>query len=204
MTDTARRHISIVLDRSGSMTAVKSDTEGGLAAFLAEQANAPGTTTVSLAQFDAHYERVYEGVPLADVPTFVLKPRGLTALLDAVGHALTDTAAYIDRQPEDQRPTEVTVVILTDGQDNQSTEWSENMVKAAIAARRAEGWQFVFLGADQNAFSASGAMGISPDTTMSYAGRNTSNTLRTAGTMVARGTTSGVYAFTDDERADNA
>jgi hypothetical protein len=199
------RHIAIVLDRSGSMYSVKSDTEGGLKAFLAEQETAPGTTTVSLYQFDTEYEPVYENKALADVPEYRLIPRGGTALLDAVGRTISAVGAQLAALAEDDRPGEVIVVILTDGEENQSHEFSLPTIKQMITAQQESfAWKFVFLGADQDAFAAAGGMGISRGTTLSYASANTTDSMTAAGRMVARGTASGLYAFTDGERDDTA
>jgi len=197
------RHIAIVLDRSGSMYSVKTDTEGGLKAFLAEQQAAPGETTVSLYQFDTEYEPVYENLPLADVPDYQLLPRGGTALLDAVGRTISTVGAQLAAKAEDDRPGEVIVVILTDGEENQSREFSLATVKQMITAQQESfAWRFVFLGADQDAFAAAGGMGIARGTTLSYASANTTDSMTSAGRMVARGTSSGLYAFTEDERTD--
>lgn len=204
MTDPNRRHITIILDRSGSMITVKDDTEGGLRAFLETQAEAPGTTTVSLHQFDDKYDTVYDNKPLADVPPFTLRPRGATALLDAVGRTITTLGEHLDAKPETERPGEVVVVILTDGHENASTEYTHRQVKDLITQQQdTYGWTFVFLGADQDAFAASASMGIGRATTLSYSGTRTRAAMTNASRMVARGTTSGVHAFSDDERDDS-
>lgn len=199
------RHIAVILDRSGSMQAVKTDTEGGLAAFLEAQREAPGLTTVSLYQFDDQYEAVYERTPLTDVPPFTLWPRGSTALLDAVGRTITTLAEHVDGLPEADRPGEVTVVILTDGQENASHEYSKSAVKKLIDQQQSDhGWQFVFLGADQDAFQAAGGIGIRAESTLSYGSEHTQQSMTNAGRMVARGTRTGVYAFSDEEREETS
>jgi len=203
MTNPDLRHIAVILDRSGSMQAVKTDTEGGLAAFLEAQHDAPGTTTVSLYQFDDQYEAVYERKQLDDVPPFVLRPRGATALLDAVGRTITTLGEALADTQEADRPSEVIVVILTDGQENASSEYTATAVKKLITQQQDEyGWKFVFLGADQDAFAAGGEMGIGRATTLSYSSHTTRASMTNAGRMVARGTQSGLYAFNDSERAD--
>ena len=205
MTDPNRRHIAVILDRSGSMITAKDDTEGGLQAFLDTQHEAPGDTTVSLYQFDDQYETVYENKPLPEVPAFTLRPRGATALLDAVGRTITTVGEQLDAQPEDERPGEVIVVILTDGHENASQEYRARQVKDLITRQQdTYGWKFVFLGADQDAFTAGASMGIGRATTLSYSGTRTKSSLTNAGRMVARGTASGLYAFSDDERDDSA
>lgn len=203
MTDPNRRLIAVVLDRSGSMIEVQADTEGGLRAFLEAQAEAPGETFVSLYEFDDRYSVVYENLPLADVPAYRLAPRGTTALLDAVGKTITTLGRQLAEKPDDERPGEVVVVILTDGEENSSREYQLPLINKMITLQQEKyGWQFVFLGADQDAFATGGSMGIRADSTLSYASTNTQASMTKAGRMVARGTSSGLYAFTNDERSD--
>lgn len=200
MSNLNRRHIAIVLDRSGSMVTVKTDTEGGLKAFLDAQRDAPGDTTVSLYQFDTFYEPVYENLALDQVPEFTLTPRGGTALLDAIGLTVTGVKAQIKALGPDDRPGEVILVILTDGEENSSREYTLPAVKRLIEKRREKGWQVLFLGADQDAITVATNMGIGTGQTIAYASANTSGTMTSAGHMVARGTASGLYEFTDEER----
>jgi uncharacterized protein YegL len=205
MPNPARRHIAIVLDRSGSMITVRADTEGGLTAFLDAQTEAPGETTVSLYQFDDRYDAVYENRALADVPAYRLVPRGTTALFDAVGRTINTVGEQLAAKPDDERPGEVIVVILTDGHENDSREFTQAQVKSAITHQQDQyGWQFVFLGADQDAFEAGGGMGIRSDSTLSYSGEHTKQSMTNAGRMVARGTESGLYAFTEGERDETS
>lgn len=202
MTNPNRRHVSVVLDRSGSMTFVKADTEGGLRDFLATQADAPGDTTVSLHQFDHGYDTVYERVPLADVPAYVLHPRGWTALHDAIGITVTRLGEHLASLPDDERPGEVIVVILTDGDENHSKEYNGAQIKAMITQQREEyGWVFVFLGADQDAVTVAGNLGIRAETSLAYGSAHTSAAMKSAGDAVTRGSMSGTYGFTDEERA---
>lgn len=201
VTDTSRRLVVVVLDRSGSMFDVKEDTEGGLRAFLEAQKEAPGLTLVTLRQFDTEHDTVFENVPLAEVPAFELRPRGGTALLDAVGSTIAAVGEQLAGLEEADRPGEVVVVILTDGHENSSAEWTLDQVKASITRQQDErGWQFFFLGADQDAFAAGGRMGISRDTSLSYGGEHTSEALHSAGRAAARGSRTGDYGFTQDER----
>lgn len=201
MPDSNRRHIAIVLDRSGSMMTVKSDTEGGLKAFLEAQTGAPGETTVSLYQFDDRYEAVYENTPLSEIPAYRLAPRGMTALLDAIGRTVITVGEQLAARSEDERPGEVVLVILTDGQENASREYAEGTIRNLISRQQDQyGWKFVFLGADQDAFEVSGGLGIGRESTLSYGSDHTKRSMTNAGHMVARGTRTGDYAFTDAER----
>lgn len=201
MPDPNLRHIVLVLDRSGSMRAVKEDTEGGLAAFLEAQRENTGETRVSLYQFDNRYEAVYENVALADVPAYVLEPRGNTALLDAIGLTIKNVKGQIKELDPEARPGEVVMVVLTDGAENASREYTLERVKAMIEKRRAKGWQVVFLGADQDAITVAGQMGIDRDSSLAYRSGLSRSTIRAAGRMVSRGSASGRFRFTDEERA---
>lgn len=199
MTNDARL-VTIVLDRSGSMMAVRSDAEGGMRAFLETQKEAPGRTLVTLRQFDDQHDTVFERVPLAEVPDFALKPRGMTALLDAIGSTIAGVNDYIDGLDEADRPREVVHVIVTDGHENCSREWTLDRVKEAITAERDRGRAVLFLAADQDAITVGAAMGVAAGSSLSYGGDHTVAAMASAGDMVTRGSKSGRYEFTDDER----
>ena len=123
MTRSDLTHLYFLLDRSGSMQSIKSDIEGGFAAFVDEQRKAPGECLANLSQFDDVYEVVYADRPLADVPPLDLQPRNMTALHDAMGRLITDAGAKLAAIPEDERPGTVIVAIMTDGLENASQEW---------------------------------------------------------------------------------
>lgn len=169
MTDGNRVLIAVLLDRSGSMSAIKSDTEGGFATFIDQQRGVDRDVRVTLAQFDTRYEVVYANCALADVPPLELLPRGGTALYDAVGRLVTDVGAELEATPEQQRPGTVIVVVLTDGHENSSEEWTHAAVKKLIGRQEAEySWTFVFLGANMDAVEIGEQMGFAPDRSMTY------------------------------------
>lgn len=202
MTNPNYRHIVIVVDRSGSMEKIKADTEGGLVQFLADQAEEPGRTTVSLYEFDDEYGPVYEMAEIAQAPRYTLIPRGSTALYDAVGRTIAATGQHLAVMPEDQRPGRVLMVIDTDGWENASREYSADRVKDMITHQReAYSWEFVFLGADQDAFTAAGAMGIGRAQTLPYASGSTYDSFSVVSAMATRGNSGLGYQFTATERA---
>lgn len=194
MTDPAYTHVSMLLDRSGSMASIKAQVQEGFDAFIAGQRGEPRYCTVSLTQFDAPsgparvpgspgtqaspdagdwYEQVYVGCPVADVPALDLSPRSATALLDAIGRAVTETGAWLAAKPEDERPGTVIFGIVTDGQENASTEWTHAAVKALIEQQEAQwGWTFLYLGANQDAIEVGAGLGIAADRSLTYAGAN--------------------------------
>lgn len=202
--------ISVVLDRSGSMQSVRTDTIGGFNAFLKTQKEAPGEATLTLAQFDDQYEVVYSGKKIQDVPdlteaTFV--PRGMTALLDAIGRTINATGVRLAAMPENERPSKVIFVILTDGDENASSKLTKEKVNELIKHQtETYQWDFVFLGANQDAIKAGVSMGILAGNSMSYAANahGTADAFASVGaTMCAyrSGDTSTKTAFfSDDDR----
>jgi hypothetical protein len=171
MTDPTYTDITMVLDRSGSMQSIKDDTIGGFDAFISEQRRVPGRCTVSMVQFDNVYEEVYTGRDLADVPSLTLVPRGSTAMLDAIGRAVSATGARLAAMPEDARPGTVIVGIMTDGLENASREFTYAMVKAMIEQQEhVYGWTFMYMGANQDAIEVGASLGVARDRSLTYAG----------------------------------
>ncbi len=169
MTNPRRTLIAVLLDRSGSMESVKSDTEGGFNAFVDAQRAEPGEALVTLAQFDTEYEVVYSNRPIADVPRLALQPRGGTALYDALGRLITDVGAELAALPEDDRPGTVIVVVLTDGHENSSREWTHAAVTAAIKRQENDyAWDFIFLGANMDAVAVGTSLGFAADRSMTW------------------------------------
>ena len=169
MTDQTLTHVYFLLDRSGSMQSIKTDTEGGFAAFIDEQRQAPGSCRVTLAQFDNSYDEVYADLAVADVPALDLQPRGGTALLDSMGRLITDAGARLARLPEDERPGTVIVAIMTDGHENASREWTHPAIKALVEQQTSQyGWEFMYMGADQDAIEVGAALGVRRDHSVTY------------------------------------
>jgi len=170
MTRSDLTHLYFLLDRSGSMQSIKADTEGGFAAFVQEQRNAvSGECRVTLAQFDNTYELVYADVPLADVPPLDLAPRGSTALLDAMGRMITEAGARLAALPEDRRPGTVVVAVMTDGHENASTEWTHPAIKSLVEQQtESYRWQFLYMGADQDAIEVGRSMGVKAEHSVTY------------------------------------
>ena len=169
MTDPNLTHLYFLLDRSGSMQSIKGDTEGGFDAFIAEQRTQPGECRVTLAQFDDTYEQVYADLPVAEVPPLQLHPRGTTALLDSIGRLIGEAGARLAALPDDRRPGVVIVGIMTDGLENASREWSHPQVKQLIETQtRDYQWQFLYLGADQDAVEVGMSIGVSAGHSVTY------------------------------------
>lgn len=161
MTRPGLSEIVIVLDRSGSMQSTRRDMEGAFDAFIAQQRDLPGRCEVTLVRFDNEVDQVYEGLPLAQVPPLDLEPRGSTALYDAIGYTIDAVSKRLDGTDEAARPERVLVVIITDGGENASRTYDRERVLARIGRKRTtDGWEFVYLGANQDAFAVGRSLGI--------------------------------------------
>lgn len=165
--------ITIILDRSGSMAGTVNDTIGGFNRFLEDQKKVPGTATLTLHQFDHEHETPIKAqdiqriAPLT-VATYV--PRGNTALLDAMGLAITETGRRLDSIHERDRAGKVVVVVITDGEENCSREFTQAKVFDLIKHQQEKySWQFVFLGADQDAIKAGVGFGFTISNSANYA-----------------------------------
>lgn len=165
-----RTHILCIVDRSGSMQPIARDAMGGYNTFLESQRRLPGEAVLSLVLFDHEYQRLCDAVPLAEAPLLDAGnyvPRGTTALLDAIGRGIEQLRAAGAR---DSAPRErVIVTILTDGYENASTDYTQAMVAGRIDEMRLKfDWEFIYLGANQDAIAVAAQMNISPDRSASF------------------------------------
>ena len=196
-------HITFVLDSSGSMHTIADDTRGGFNAFLDDQRDEAGTATVTLYDFDTTVDKVYEGYPIADAPELDdtnYTPGGRTALHDAITRAVDETAESIAVVDPAERPDKVIVVVLTDGKENAS-ETPQDAVRGRVEHRQAaDGWEFLFIGANQNAVLTAEGMGIERDRslTMAHDGEGTRDAYRSTSENIrevrSEGTMSGFDA----------
>ncbi len=165
--------ITIILDRSGSMESVKQDTIGGFNNFLSEQQKVEGEASLSLVQFDDQYEVVYEDRDIqtaARLTEATFQPRGSTALFDAVGRTIGAVGARLAALSEDKRPDSVLLVIMTDGFENASREFTAAKVGEMISHQRGVySWEFMFIGANQDAVLSAQAIGIQAGAALTYA-----------------------------------
>lgn len=169
MTDTNKTLIAALLDRSGSMSTSKKATEDGWRELINGQKREPGECLVTLAQFDDRYEIVYSPTDIKDLPEFALEPRGMTAMLDAVGKFITDVGASLAVMAEDDRPGTVICLIMTDGMENASREWSWQQVKDLITQQTDQwGWKFLFLGANIDAVDIGARMGMDRGSSLTF------------------------------------
>ena len=206
MTDQNKRHVEIVLDRSGSMQEIKEDAEGGLRAFIQKLGEIDMPTTITLNQFDTEFDTVFTNVPLDQVPEWHLVPRGGTALRDAMGKTINELGERLAKLDEDDRPGHVIMVIQTDGKENRSREFTQDLVRSMINVQQDKwNWQFVFLGADMNAIAVASEYGIGGQTSMAYGKANSVGTFTVTADALNRSALSGAPAeFTEEERKEAA
>ena len=167
---------AFLLDCSGSMETCWDDTIGGFNSFLMDQKATGGTLT--LIQFDHEYNMTCERTKIDEVKPLTretYKPRGSTALLDAIGRLIKEWAG--NGSPS--------VVILTDGQENSSTKFTKAHIKDLIEQKTKDGWTFAYLGANQDAFAEAGSIGIAAGSTMNYDANRTPDAFRLLSTAVS-------------------
>ena len=162
-----------ILDRSGSMSGLESDTIGGFNGMIAQHKGDGGDVLVSTVLFDHEDEVIHDRVRIAEVPTLTDKEyytRGSTALLDAMGgaiHHIRNVHKYA--RPED-RPARTMFIITTDGMENSSTRYTADQVRAMVKKQEKEaGWEFVFLGANIDAVQVAGGLGIRAENAVEFA-----------------------------------
>lgn len=166
--------MTLILDKSGSMEIIRTDTIGGYNTFLKEQQETPGECDFSLVMFDTNYDFVYQGRPIKEVHGLsekTYRPSGSTALLDAVGRSIHEAGNRLDKLTEADKPEKVIMVIITDGQENFSREYTKDQIKKMIEHQEKQySWSFMYLGANQDAFAEAGGMGIRMTATSNWKG----------------------------------
>lgn len=181
MVNNNKTHITFIIDRSGSMTSLKKEAEGGLRQYIEDRKNDNSEISFTLVQFDTEYEVLYNALPLFALGEIKIEPRGMTALLDAVGRAINETGQFLSSLEEKNRPGKVLFVILTDGEENSSRNFSRNQIKEMIEHQTTKyNWLFVYLGANQDSFTEAGGLGILRGNTINFAATSegTQNAIR--------------------------
>lgn len=169
MPDPHKTEIIVVLDRSGSMSSIREDMIGGFRNFIDEQRVVEGACAVSLYTFDTIHETEYVALPIVAVPPLRLNPRGGTALFDAVCMTIDVVDKRLRSMPDPVRPGKVIFLVITDGHENSSRRFGVLNVRALIEFQTKEfGWQFVFLGANIDAYDYGERMGVRPQSTRGY------------------------------------
>jgi len=171
----SRPHIYLLLDRSGSMEAMRGDVIGGFNQFIADQQTNGPDARITLVQFDSQDAQevvidargIRRAKPLT-MDTFV--PRGGTPLLDATGRLIARAAVrQAEREVLGKRPEDITFVTITDGEENQSREYTRDAIRRLVADKQAQGWSFVFLGAGLDAYAEAQSLGYDSRSVQAFA-----------------------------------
>lgn len=201
-------HITFVLDSSGSMSKIEDDTKGGFNSFLREQREEDGDATVTLYEFNSTVELVYQDRGVTAAPTLDAdnyRPGGKTALHDAIARAVTETGDSLEGRVSAERPETVIVVVLTDGKENASETPVETVRQRVEQRTDADDWEFLFIGANQDAALTAESMGVDRDRalTMDHSSEGTQAAYdavsRTVSETRRTGSTEG---FTEEEREE--
>ena len=161
-----------ILDRSGSMAGLESDTIGGFNAMIQKQKKKEGECYVSTVLFDDKPEVLHDRVKLADIKPMTDKEytvRGCTALIDALGGAIHHIGNVHKYARNEDVPEHTIFVITTDGMENASRRYSSDKVKAMIERQKERyGWEFLFIGANIDAVETAAQYGIGKDRAVNY------------------------------------
>lgn len=164
--------IVFILDRSGSMGGLESDTIGGYNSLIDKQKKEEGEAIVSTVLFDDRVEFLHDRIsldkinPMTDKDYYV---RGCTALLDAMGMAIHYVKKAQKHMNEEERPEKTLFIITTDGQENSSKKYTYDKVKKMIEKRKVKGgWEFLFLGANIDAIEEANKFGIAKERAVNF------------------------------------
>ena len=164
--------IVFILDKSGSMSGLESDTIGGYNSFLKRQKKVEGEALVSTVLFSDYNNVIHDRVELSKVEPLTDKQYtvdGCTALLDAIGGAIHHIGNVHKYAREEDRPEKTVFVITTDGQENSSREYTYAKIKKMIENQQEKyGWEFIFLGANIDAIGEAGKLGIASNRAVRY------------------------------------
>ncbi len=203
--------VTFILDSSGSMRNIKSDTVGGFNEFLSDQQAEDGTAAVSLIEFDTTVTTKYEGQPMESAPELseeTYTPGGQTSLHDAIVTGIDQTEQHIEQLAARTQPETVIVVVLTDGKENASETPSET-VRERVEQAQDRGWEFLFIGANQDAALTAETMGMEANKSldMDHSGEGTNHAYKSTSRQVSSARQTGSvdgYDETDRQRQDDA
>lgn len=155
-------HITMVIDKSGSMYSSKEDVIGGVKKIIDEQkANKEGKCTISLYTFSDRVDEVFVGKDVNDVEEFKYSPDGMTAMNDGLGVAIDNTGKWLAAMREEDRPGKVLVAVFTDGKENASREYTLKQVQDKIKLQtETYSWEFLYIGCDITTTKAAEDLGF--------------------------------------------
>lgn len=185
------------------MNGIHTDMNGAIGHLMDEQKKVDGTVIVDVITFDDKIDVVNENAKPEDVSREVIVPRGSTALNDAIGFAITRLGRKLSILPEQKRPGNVIVVVVTDGMENASREYTAERVKAMVEEQESQwNWTFMYLAANVDAFATGKGYGFRPGQTISFDanGQSVADVYSVAGSNILRTAKGDRRGFTDEER----
>lgn len=198
-----RTDVVILLDRSGSMAACRSDHEGGIKAFIEDQKKVPGDVRFTLIQFDDKdpNEVVVDGIPISEFKDFTFSPRGWTPLNDAIFKAIAHVESRVGKEK-----TKVVFLVVTDGVENCSREATKEMVQKRIAEVEKNGWNVIYLGANVDCFHEAKQIGTQVIRSVNFVNDSAGvgrlyQTLSKSTHKVRRGISGQSIEYSDEDRA---
>lgn len=160
-----------ILDRSGSMSGLETDTIGGYNSMLEKQRKEAGEAIITTVLFDNEYELLHDRISIRGIKNITDKDyfvRGSTALLDAVGKTILKIENAQKHTTEDEKPEKTLFVITTDGLENSSVEFDDGKLKKMIESKKEIGWEFIFLGANIDAVKVGSRFGLKEESCVEY------------------------------------
>ncbi len=151
-----KTEIIVIADESGSMHGLMDDANGGYQNFVNEQRDVPGEARLTLVKFANHVHRVFQGQDIKTVGPLDLKPRGNTALYDAIGMTLGEQQ---DRIKKEGWADLVVVMVMTDGQENASVEYTKEGIATIVKMAEGNNWKFIWMMSNQDAFTTARSLG---------------------------------------------
>lgn len=218
MTDANKTSITVILDRSGSMEPVRLDTVGGYNTFIDGQKQLPGECEVTLIQFNDRREFTYKSTNVKTMQKGLLVeqyvPWSGTALLDAIGVAIDEKGTELAALPEEMRPGKVMFVIITDGAENASQDFTFDKIKEMIEHQKSVyNWDFTFLGANIDTFNVADSLGIAANKSLSFSTSKAGGAKRAFASVniyasnmrgTAKGSSAESVSYTEADRTSNA
>ncbi len=157
-------NVIFVLDKSGSMFGLESDTIGGFNSMLSKQKRISDEAILSLILFNDDIEIVYQNTPIDNVKDLTIRDYqtgGCTALLDAIGITISKIENFYQKLSKEELPEKTVVIIITDGYENASREYSLSQIKSLVERKKLKNnWEFIFLGANIDAINTAESFGI--------------------------------------------
>ena len=155
-------HICFIIDESGSMSSSVNDVKGGFMRMIEEQKNIKdGKCTVSLFKFDSSVTEVFVGKDVSEINEIEYKPWGSTAMNDGIGTAINKIGKWLADMNEEDRPSKNLIVIMTDGEENASKEFTFTQCREMIKHQEEKyNWSFVYMGSDLTSMKEVNSLGI--------------------------------------------